>query len=69
MLDGGTEIRLLDWFAEWRRTHGYAEDEAKAVVLAVLNARSAARVYNIGERVAPAWAERITKLFESRIIQ
>jgi nucleoside-diphosphate-sugar epimerase len=59
MLRGDTELRIQDDWAAWRWTHGFAEDVAEAVVLAVTHSAAAGRIYNVGELHAPAMAERL----------
>ena len=54
-----TEIRIQDDYAQWRWTHGYAENVAEAVVLAVTSEAAAGRTYNVGESDSPSWAERL----------
>jgi len=62
-MDAGiTELKMQDRFAQWRWTHGFVEDVAEAVVLAVTNPRAAGRNYNVGESETPTWAERIEEL-------
>jgi nucleoside-diphosphate-sugar epimerase len=48
--------------ASWRWTHGYVEDVAQAIALAVVDARAAGRVYNIGEAMVPTMAERVRQI-------
>jgi len=45
--------------AAFRWTHGYVDDVAEAVVLAVVRERAKGRVYNVGEADAPTTAQRI----------
>jgi nucleoside-diphosphate-sugar epimerase len=52
MEDGRPAIILESGLASWRWTHGYVENVAAAVVLAVTNERAAHRIYNVGERSA-----------------
>ena len=59
MVRGDVELRIPDGWARWRWTHGFAEDVALAVVLAVTNASSAGRIYNVGEPHTPMMAERL----------
>jgi nucleoside-diphosphate-sugar epimerase len=59
MLRGDAELRIQDTWARWRWTHGFAEDVAEAVVLAVTNSASAGHIYNVGESHAPTMAERL----------
>ncbi|MBZ5625648.1 MAG: NAD-dependent epimerase/dehydratase family protein [Acidobacteriia bacterium] len=53
------ELKIRDDFGRWRWTHGYSEDVAEAVVLAVTNERAAGSIYNAGEPWAPTWTERL----------
>jgi nucleoside-diphosphate-sugar epimerase len=53
---------LGESFANWRWTHGYIEDVAEAIALAAMDARSAGRIYNVGEAVTPTMFERIEGL-------
>ena len=62
MSSGAGEIRMQEDFAAWRWTHGFAEDVAEAVVLAVKDVRAAGRTYNVGEAATPTWAERVEGL-------
>jgi nucleoside-diphosphate-sugar epimerase len=48
--------------AVWRWSHGYVEDVAQAIALAVTDERAAGKVYNIGEAVVPTMAERIRQI-------
>jgi nucleoside-diphosphate-sugar epimerase len=57
-------ILLEESQASWRWTHGYVEDVAQAIALAVADERAAGKVYNIGEAAVPTVAERIRKLGE-----
>ena len=50
--------------AAWRWTHGYVENVAQAIALAVADERAAGRVYNIGEAVVPTMAERVRQIGE-----
>jgi len=48
--------------ASWRWTRGFVENVAAAIALAVTDARSAGRVYNVGEETTPTeheWAARV----------
>lgn len=55
---GRREIPLGRAYAGWRWTHGYVEDVAQAIVLAVALDRAKGRVYNVGEAQTPTIAER-----------
>ncbi len=57
MDDGRPAILLAESMANWRWTHGYVEDVASAIVLAVADERAAGRVYNVGEAEPLPWAE------------
>jgi nucleoside-diphosphate-sugar epimerase len=46
----------------WSWTHGYVENVATAVVLAVTRDETAGRVYNVGEHPTPTVAERLNAL-------
>jgi len=62
MLRGAAELRLQEDFARWRWTHGYCEDVAEAVVLAVMRPGAAGRIYNVGERNPPTMEQRFAAL-------
>jgi nucleoside-diphosphate-sugar epimerase len=59
MDDGRPAILLETAQAAWRWTHGYVENVAEGIALAVLDERTAGRVYNIGESSVPTMAERV----------
>jgi nucleoside-diphosphate-sugar epimerase len=59
MADRRPAILLEPAAATWRWTHGYVEDVARAIVLAVTDERAAGKVYNVGEAITPTTAERI----------
>jgi nucleoside-diphosphate-sugar epimerase len=54
----GNRLLLSEREASWRWTHGYVEDVAHAIVLAVTAERAKGKIYNVGEREAPAMIER-----------
>ena len=56
MDDGRPAILLGEGMASWRWTHGYVEDVASAIALAITDERAAGRVYNVGEEDPPSWA-------------
>jgi nucleoside-diphosphate-sugar epimerase len=62
MDDRRTTIVLEEKQASWRWTHGYVEDVAQAIALAVFDERAAGRVYNIGEAKVPTMAERVRQI-------
>ncbi len=61
MDDGRRAIPLGESMASWRWTHGYVEDVAAAIALAVTDERAAGRVYNVGEQDPPSWAEWVAR--------
>lgn len=61
-MQSGGDIQVQDAYARWRWTHGYVENVAQAVVLAVTNGCAANRIYNVGEADTPTVAERIEEL-------
>ena len=62
MDDGRPAILLGEGMASWRWTHGYVEDVALAIALAVSDERAAGRVYNVGEPDPPSWAEWVGEI-------
>jgi nucleoside-diphosphate-sugar epimerase len=50
--------------AAWRWSHGYVENAAQAIALAVTDERAAGKVYNIGEATVPTMADRIRQIGE-----
>lgn len=73
-MDDNRPFILLDESeAEWRWTHGYVEDVAEAILLAVIDKRASRRIYNVGEPTASTrkeWVESIGKLagWKGRVI-
>ncbi len=65
MDDGRAAIALDDAEADWRWTHAYVEDVAHAIALAALDARSAGRIYNVGEQQALSLEERARAVAEA----
>ncbi len=57
MDDQRPAILLDEAEAHWRWTHGYVENVADAIALAVTNERAAGRIYNIGEPFTFTMAE------------
>lgn len=49
-------------YPDWRWTHGYVENVAAAIALAVLHPAAAGRTYNVGERETPTISERLAHL-------
>jgi nucleoside-diphosphate-sugar epimerase len=64
MDDARPAILLETAQAAWRWTHGYVEDVAQAIVLAVTDERAAGKVYNVGEAETPTVAERVREIGE-----
>jgi nucleoside-diphosphate-sugar epimerase len=62
MFDGRPSILLDEAAAAWRFTHGYVEDVAEAVVLAVTHEDAAGRTYNVGEAETPQHLKRLQDL-------
>jgi nucleoside-diphosphate-sugar epimerase len=56
MDDWRPAVLLGEGMASWRWTHGYVEDVASAIALAVTDERAAGRSYNVGEHYPPSWA-------------
>ena len=65
MLDARPVIALDAREARWRWTHGYVENVAAAITLAVVDARATGRVYNVGEEPTPTVAERVRALADA----
>ena len=64
MDDRRPAILLESAQAEWRWTHGYVENVAQAIALAVVDDRAAGRIYNVGEAETPTVAERVRRIGE-----
>lgn len=64
MVDRRPAILLESAQAAWRWTHGYVENVAQAIVLAVVDDRAAGRIYNVGEAVTPTVVERVHRIGE-----
>jgi nucleoside-diphosphate-sugar epimerase len=62
MLDGRPVILLAENEANWRWTHGYVENVADAITLAITNEHARGRIYNVGEPFALSVAERIEQI-------
>jgi nucleoside-diphosphate-sugar epimerase len=59
MLDQRPAIILGKEEAMFRFSHGYAEDVGAATALAAMNARSAGRIFNVGEKDVPTERKRL----------
>src|SRR6266576_3744993 len=62
MDDKRLAILLDEAEAQWRWTHGYVENVADAIALAVTDERAAGRIYNVGEPFTFTMAEWISKI-------
>lgn len=65
MADGRPAILLGERQAAWRWTHGYIENVAHAITLAVTLERAKGRIYNVGEAETPATIERVRLLAQA----
>jgi nucleoside-diphosphate-sugar epimerase len=62
---GNADLKTVHSFRhhpDWRWTHGYVENVAAAITLAVTHPKAAGRVYNVGEQYTPTVAERLASL-------
>lgn len=62
MDDRRPAILLDENQARWRWSHGYVENIAAAIVLAITDDRASGRIYNVGEGSVPTTAERVRLL-------
>jgi nucleoside-diphosphate-sugar epimerase len=62
MDDGRPAILLDETHARWRWSHGYVENVAAGIVLAITDDRASGRIYNIGEEIVPTTFERAHQL-------
>ena len=62
MDDNRPAILLDEAEAQWRWTHGYVENVADAIAMAVTNDRAAGRIYNVGEPFTFTMAEWVGKV-------
>src|SRR6202165_633425 len=65
MDDQRPAILLDEVEAEWKWTHGYVENVAAAIALAVTDERAAGHIYNVGEPFTFTMAEWISKIGEA----
>ncbi len=63
--DGRPAILLEKRLAGWRWTHGYVENVAHAIALAVDRETAAGKIYNVGEASTPTVAERVAAVAAS----
>jgi nucleoside-diphosphate-sugar epimerase len=59
MGDGRPAILMGEVEARWHWSHGYVENVAQAIALAVVDDRAAGQTYNVGEERVPTLAERV----------
>lgn len=64
-MDDGRDVLVGEGMASWRWTHGYVEDVAGGVVLAVEDERAEPYVYNVGEAEPPPWAGWVREIGEA----
>lgn len=64
MEDRRQAILLDEAQASWRWSHGYVENVADAIALAVTDKRAAGRIYNLGEEDTPTLADRVRQIGE-----
>jgi nucleoside-diphosphate-sugar epimerase len=62
MLDGRPAILLEEDLANWRWTHGYVENIADAIALAVTDERASGHIYNLGEPFTLNVTERVEQI-------
>jgi nucleoside-diphosphate-sugar epimerase len=62
MDDHRPAILLESAEAGWRWTHGYVENVAQAIVVAVVDERAGGNIYNVGEAETPTVAERVRQI-------
>jgi nucleoside-diphosphate-sugar epimerase len=62
MNDHRPAILLDEEQARWRWSHGYVQNVAAAITLAVTDDRASGRIYNVGEEPVPTTVERVRLL-------
>jgi len=62
MDDNRPAILLDEDVARWRWTHGYVENVAAAIALAVTDERASGRIYNVGEPYTLTMAEWVSRI-------
>jgi nucleoside-diphosphate-sugar epimerase len=60
--DGRPAILVEENLAGWRWTHGYVENVAHAIALAVDGEKAAGKIYNVGEAATPTVAGRVAAI-------
>jgi nucleoside-diphosphate-sugar epimerase len=62
MDDHRRAVLLEESQAAWRWTHGYVENVADAIALAVVDDRAAGKIYNVGEPETPTVGDRVRQI-------
>lgn len=62
MIDDRPNIYLGSTQSDWKWTHLYVDDAAKAIALAVLNPDEKNRIYNVGELKTPMMKDRMEQI-------
>lgn len=52
---------------QWRWTHGFLDNVAAAIALAVTDQRATGQIFNVGEPTTPTMAERLTRLADIEV--
>jgi nucleoside-diphosphate-sugar epimerase len=65
MDDQRPAILLDELEAQWKWTHGYVDNVAAAIALAVTDERAAGRIYNVCEPITFTWAEWVGKISQA----
>jgi nucleoside-diphosphate-sugar epimerase len=65
MDDNRPAILLDELEAQWKWTHGYVDNAAAAIALAVTDDRAVGHIYNVGEPFTFTWAEWVGKIAEA----
>lgn len=63
--DGRSTIVLEEKEAAWRWTHGYVENVADAITLAITDEQASGRIYNVGEPFALSMTERVEQIAQA----
>lgn len=62
MDDNRPAILLEEGLGQWRWTHGYVENVAAAIVLAIISERAKGRIYNVGDLETMTMAQWVEKI-------
>ena len=65
MQDGRSIILLEEKEARWRWTHGYVENVADAITLAITDERASGHIYNVGEPFALSLTKRVEQIAQA----